>query len=333
MRDALLDVAENVVCNCLKVAPGEEIAIICDHDRLEIAESLAYAVLKRSATPIVLPIFEKSRSILSEMGKSLTVPDSVHALLDRVTVIITLIGKYVGELDFRRQILNHVKNNRCRIAHMPGIKPDQFTKYLMADFNEIERRGNELAVKLEQKIGKKLHITSKAGTDLTVIVTRHIHLSSGVIDKAGQLGNLPGGEVYFVPKEGSANGRLVIDISIPNLVLTETDEKIPIPISDGKVDLKGFQYQKNRLKEVLSKKGADVLCEVGIGLNDQIRQGTGTALIDEKMGGTVHVAFGDNTFFGGSNESSVHLDMVMQYPSLTIEGEKIMVHGKWKLAD
>ncbi len=125
----------------------------------------------------------------------------------------------------------------------------------------------------------------------------------------------------------------LVDVSIPNKRLRRNEGKIVIPISNGKIVLKDLDVilkelqDKTNVRDSFRKKGADVLCEVGIGLNDKIQEATGITLIDEKMGGTSHVAFGDNTFFGGSNTSDVHMDMIMQSPTITINGKQIMDKG------
>ena len=53
---------------------------------------------------------------------------------------------------------------------------------------------------LNENIGQSLQIITKRGTDLTVKISPHIHLSTGILNKLGEMGNLPGGEVYFVPE-------------------------------------------------------------------------------------------------------------------------------------
>jgi hypothetical protein len=321
--DSLQKASKSVISSYLKIVPGEEVAIICEQDRLIAAECLSYAILEKGAYPIVIPIFSKTRSILEKAGLPLSLSPSTGTLLDNVSVIITLIDKNVGELPFRKQILDHLKTGNCRIAHMPGIKIDQFADYLKGDFSEIKRKGKELKNILNENIGQSLQITTRLGTDLSVTISPNIHLSTGILDKLGEMGNLPGGEVYFVPEPDTANGKLVIDVSIPNRVLKE-NKAIEIQVKDGKALIDSISDPYNIMASHLSATGADVLCEIGIGLNDNIEEPTGTALIDEKMGNTIHVAFGDNTFFGGSNKSNVHLDLVMADPKIMLGGNRIL---------
>ncbi len=74
-----------------------------------------------------------------------------------------------------------------------------------------------------------------------------------------------------------------------------------------------------------------ILAELGIGANDGVRQLKGVSLVDEKCLGTVHIALGDNSTFGGRNESAVHEDLVTLAPTLNIDGKPILQKGVYML--
>jgi len=80
---------------------------------------------------------------------------------------------------------------------------------------------------------------------------------------------------------------------------------------------------------ILNKYGkkAKNIAEFGIGTNDQAII-TGFTLEDEKVMGTVHIAVGDNSSFGGKVEVNSHLDGIINKPILFIDGEKIIYSGK-----
>jgi len=90
----------------------------------------------------------------------------------------------------------------------------------------------------------------------------------------------------------------------------------------------------NRCLEI-DKKEKEVrttnIAELGIGCNPAIDRAIGYILTDEKLGGSVHVAFGSNFGYGGTSKSSMHWDFVT-HPSATIEvadtKETIMRDGK-----
>jgi aminopeptidase len=62
------------------------------------------------------------------------------------------------------------------------------------------------------------------------------------------------------------------------------------------------------------------IAELGIGMNPVIDRAIGYILTDEKIGGSVHVAFGRSTGYGGKVTSAMHWDFVTA-PDVTLEVE------------
>jgi leucyl aminopeptidase (aminopeptidase T) len=81
------------------------------------------------------------------------------------------------------------------------------------------------------------------------------------------------------------------------------------------------------LRELVERAGAggDVIAELGIGLNHSVRP-RGHVMLDEKAGGTAHVAIGRNTgFYGGDNEANIHVDCVFSGPEIEIDGRPVAI--------
>lgn len=111
---------------------------------------------------------------------------------------------------------------------------------------------------------------------------------------SGESGNLPSGEAYIAPIEGSANGKIVIDGSIAGI--GKLDSPVLLTIDNGRiVNAEGEAAPK--LLAILGDTDGRFLGEFGIGTNDKARI-TGVVLEDEKVYGTIHVAFGSNNTFG-----------------------------------
>lgn len=84
------------------------------------------------------------------------------------------------------------------------------------------------------------------------------------------------------------------------------------------------EFAEGAVTEVRAARGADVaraligtdagsrrVGELGIGLSTAVRQWTGDLFLDEKILGTVHIAFGRAySECGGTNQSSLHWDVV-----------------------
>jgi aminopeptidase len=94
------------------------------------------------------------------------------------------------------------------------------------------------------------------------------------------------------------------------------------------------QQGEEFLTEMLdTDEGARRLGELGIGTNFGISTGTKEILLDEKIGGTVHMAVGmAYPESGGTNSSAVHWDMVCDLReggSITVDGEELQRDGKF----
>jgi leucyl aminopeptidase (aminopeptidase T) len=178
--------------------------------------------------------------------------------------------------------------------------------------------------------GSTVHITTEAGTDVTFDIEGRKGLSDdGRLREAGAFGNLPAGEGFIAPVEGKTNGRIVFDGSIwPMGVL---DEPLTIDIVDGYA--RAFSGTvAEEFQTLLGPYGAEAfaVAELGIGTNEAA-QLTGNVLEDEKILGTIHVAFGDNHSFGGVIRVSSHQDGVVLKPTVTVDSDAMLTQGRMLL--
>jgi leucyl aminopeptidase (aminopeptidase T) len=144
----------------------------------------------------------------------------------------------------------------------------------------------------------------------------------------GQWGNLPTGEAYLAPLEGKSNGVVVVDGSMASVGMTA--QPIRITVKDGyATDIAGGP-EAQRLIALLEPHGRDGrnVAEFGIGTNDRAKL-TGIILEDEKVMGTIHVAFGDNKSMGGSVRVASHLDGLVTQPTVWFDDRLIMDAGKF----
>jgi aminopeptidase len=75
--------------------------------------------------------------------------------------------------------------------------------------------------------------------------------------------------------------------------------------------------------------GARYLGELGIGTNFGIDRAVGMTLLDEKIGGTVHLALGRAyPETGGTNESAIHWDLICRPARVTADGVAVLEDGK-----
>jgi leucyl aminopeptidase (aminopeptidase T) len=161
---------------------------------------------------------------------------------------------------------------------------------------------------------------------------RTAHASSGLFREKGLWGNLPTGEAYLAPIEGRSNGVVVVDGSMAGVGMMTAP--IRIEVKDGyATDITGGD-EAARLRALLEPHGKDAytVAEFGIGTNDRAIL-TGLILEDEKVMGTIHIAFGDNKSMGGTVRVASHLDGLVKRPTVWFDDDKIMEDGKLLVAD
>jgi leucyl aminopeptidase (aminopeptidase T) len=195
-----------------------------------------------------------------------------------------------------------------------------------ADYNAISKRSIKLKHILEK--GKHVRITAPAGTDIEFYITGRTAIASkGLYHKKGESGNLPTGETYLAPVEGTTNGVFVVDGSFAGLGLignvnikVECEKGFATKITGGKA--------AKKLNEMLDQVGrrARNIAEFGIGTNDSAKL-SGILLEDEKVMGTVHLALGNNVTMGGTFNVPIHVDGVIKKPTVYLDGKLLMKGG------
>ena len=297
------------------VKPGERVLVITDVK----LRTIGYA------------LFEATRSLgndalLVEMVPRTTngeePPPEVAALMAQYDVVLCPTSKSLTHTDSRRA----ASATGARIATLPGVTEEVMVRCMNADYTAIAARTFRLCDLM--RTTKTIRVTAPAGTDITMpIEGREPHASSGLFREKGLSGNLPTGEAYLAPLEGLSNGIVVVDGSMASVGMV--DEPIRIVVKDGyATDITGGA-SATRLVELLAPHGQDgrTVAEFGIGTNDKAIL-TGVILEDEKVMGTIHIAFGDNKSMGGSVRVASHLDGLITQPTVWFDDRMIMENGK-----
>ncbi len=168
--------------------------------------------------------------------------------------------------------------------------------------------------------GVAVHITTQAGTDI-LIGYEGRPVSYDIVPQPGLFGNIPGGEVYFAALETKANGVIVADACIG--ALGHAPQLIRLEVKDGRLEKFGWDdleesdrwsYMAELEKILATDDQARTIGEFGMGTLDSIREAlSGRLLFDEKLLGTIHIAFGNNLAYGdGKNSSKAHTDFVLR---------------------
>ena len=227
------------------------------------------------------------------------------------------------------QSLSHTYARRAanqagaRIATLPGVTADMLARLMNADMRELRRRGAALAAAL--RAGEEARITCGHGSDLRLGLEERVPIAdAGVLDAPGAFGNLPCGEAFVAPSGGE--GTLVVDGSIAGV--GQVDTPVELTVRDGHL-VEATGPEGATLMELLTTHGEDGtnIAELGIGTNEEATL-TGNILEDEKILGTIHVAFGASAAIGGKVQVPVHLDCVVLEPTVEIDGKEIVRAGE-----
>ncbi|MEA2460598.1 MAG: aminopeptidase [Actinomycetota bacterium] len=193
----------------------------------------------------------------------------------------------------------------------------------VAEWQKVAKRHEELMKWMEGR--NEIHIEGE-GTDLILEVAGRIWLPADGKE------NFPDGEIFTGPIEDKTRGH--ISFTYPAIYGGVGVEGIRLDFEKGHVVEATAQKNENFLIKTLdSDPGARVLGEIGIGTNFGIGQFSGEILLDEKIGGTVHLAVGASyPESGGLNDSVVHWDMVCDLRRggrITVDGDVLMEDGKF----
>ena len=172
-----------------------------------------------------------------------------------------------------------------------------------------------------------VRITGRAGTDLTLKVTGRPWLTDTLPMKPGDYANYPGGEIFIAPLADGADGVLVADLTVPYTVEGLVDEPVTIRFEGGSVTSIEGGRAAELLQKIVDEAGPSgrVIVELGIGLNPAVSP-RGHVMLDEKAGTTAHVAIGNNIgSYGGTNESTIHVDCIFSEPQLEIDGRPVEI--------
>jgi leucyl aminopeptidase (aminopeptidase T) len=305
-----------VVRSCLGIKQGENVVVVVDAGTREIGERLRDEAATVGADA-VLTIMDERENDGSEP------PGPVAGALAESNVFIAPTTRSLSHTVARKR----ATDKGARGATMPGVTADMLARVMAVDFDTMAARSRAVADVLSQ--GDVARVTCPRGTDLTLQLTGRTGMADdGDLTAAGAFGNLPCGEGFIAPTGG--NGRLV-PASLAPLGLAHESDPATLTVESGRIVAAegglGPAYL-GRLQSVGEL--ATNLAELGVGTNDRAIL-TGNVLEDEKILGTVHVAFGASAGIGGTVSVPIHLDVVVLDASLNVDGRAVLDQGRYVL--
>ncbi|MCA9738334.1 MAG: leucyl aminopeptidase [Gemmatimonadota bacterium] len=314
------DRARLIVRRLLAIQPGEQVALVCDPSSERVmVDALCAQILDAGAEFTVLTQPDRGTDRKNELTPV------IQKALESADVLIGLT-RSGGAPTYHHAVKKLYKAKTLRGMSMVMRTLENFTSGgALADYDALKEEGDRFAALW--RTGSRIRITTPAGTDLSsTMAGEDVIVECGFATEMGLEAAFSDGEVSQMPNEGKASGRIVVDGPIAHL---GGGEPVVLRVEEGRVVAVESEGTRSRAlaKIVTEVPRADNIAEIGIGLNGACRR-NGDFEEEKKARGLVHVAIGDNVFYGGTVRCPVHMDMVLYAPTVTIDDRVVVEAGE-----
>jgi len=307
---------DTVVRDCLKVGAGEEVLVVVDETLCDLGDRLRDSAQAAGAEAVLTVMAPRATDGAEP-------PRTIAGALSACDVFIAPTAKSLSHTLARKQ----ATEKGARGATLPGVTPEMLARLMAVDFTAMVARCRAVATVLDE--GEEAHVTCPRGSDLRLDLRGRPGISDdGDLGARGAFGNLPCGEGFIAPAGGEGT---MVATSLASIGLVAAEPAL-LTIEGGR--LTGARGPEGeRLLAALRAHGeaGTNLAELGVGTNDAAGL-TGNILEDEKILGTVHVAFGASIAIGGTVSVPIHLDCLVVDATLRVDGTSVLEDGRFVLA-
>jgi len=310
--------AKKLVDICGKVQPGEKVLIVSDFEMVSIARAVAAAAHQRNAEVVISLM--APRKMHNE-----PLPDTVAEAMKKAHIIFAPTKWSIAHTDARIE----ATKAGVRIINMPSYKEETLISGgIDLDFEKQASLVKKVAMALTE--AKVARVVTPLGTDITLgIEGRSGAALTGLSHEPGVFCTPPDVEARVTPLEGTSEGIIIVDGSIPVPEIGVITEPIKVTVKEGNAAKIEGGKQAQIFSDILKNAadpGAYNIAELGIGLNPMSRI-IGVMVEDEGSFGTVHIAVGTSAAFGGKVKTRLHLDMMIRQPTVTLDDRVILDKG------
>jgi leucyl aminopeptidase (aminopeptidase T) len=308
-------VLERALQRCLAPAEGEELLVLADLSRAGLAERVRAAGARLGA---------RSSVMLAGLRDSFELPPAASAALAASDLFVALPEASISHTAGR---LEACAAGARGAGIGGGAEEDVLLRLLGADLDEVTARSDRVAALLTE--ASTAQITCPRGTHLELDLRGRAGISDdGDYTARGAYGNLPFGEGFVSPVGGE--GRLCPATAAGFGAVA--DDTV-VEVSHGRLSgARGADGE--RIARRLGAHGAAGrnLAELGIGTHDRAHL-TGAIVEDEKILGSIHVAFGASANIGGTVSAGIHVDCVVMDATVLLDGAPLLRDGQLLVAD
>lgn len=313
------EAAKNALECVLEAKKDESITIFCDYEKLDVGEAFTNGALKLGLQTRLIPLKTNTNVFRRE------IPPQIIEILKKQTpdIYINLLRGSREETPFRIALIKmETMEHKARLGHCPGVTLDMLTQGALALTIEEHREMQSFAKNLIKKLSNatRIEITNPAGTNVSFNAEGRPFYTDTIIDwETMKWMNLPTGEVIVAPVEDSLEGTLVCDMAVGGIGPLKAP--IKLTVHNGRVKDSSSE-DLSTLKRVRDSFNtddwSDVVGEFAFGINKKARF-VEEFLEAEKMLGTIHIAFGNNSDMPcGKNKSKNHMDFLISKPTVKV---------------
>lgn len=244
---------------------------------------------------------------------------------DRLSLLRKSMGQ-VSTLRWQKTRWCLLRVPNTALAQQAGVDEetitDMFFDACLLDWPQVSEEWRRWADVLNQ--GKHVRLIGK-DTDLSFSIEgRSWDVADGHI-------NMPDGEIATAPVESTIDGYIYFEF--PGVLGGRLMHDIFLRWETGKlVEARSSTNQDFLTSIVNTDPGAGLIGEFAIGTNPCVTRFSKDILLDEKIGGTIHIALGRAyPRVGGTNQSAIHWDIVKDMRSqgqIFLDGKLIFQNGK-----
>ena len=335
-----------------RVQPGERVMIaMIEPETFPLAQAVYEAAVKAGGYPQVQLLSERLRHALLCYGNEDQinwVPEIELYGMQWADVYIGLRGAHnlyelqdipADKLAANQSAMGKIstarwKDTRWTLVRVPN---ESFAQQAQSSYEDIEtmffnscfldwekeaKTWERWAKRLEK--GKEIRITGK-NTDLRFSVDGRLWIPFAGVN------NMPDGEIATAPVVDTVDGTIYFEH--PGVLSGRLIHGITLTWEKGKLVHASSETEKDFFQSVINKDaGSSSIGEFAFGTNYGVDRFCNDILIDEKIGGTIHIALGRAyPECGGTNESSIHWDIIKDIRkegTVSLDGEVIIEKGK-----
>jgi leucyl aminopeptidase (aminopeptidase T) len=132
-------------------------------------------------------------------------------------------------------------------------------------------------------------------------------------------------EASLAPVEGTADGVIVVNASIPGVSLIGS-EPVRIHMEKGMAVAIEGGAEARQFRDLLASFNDPLvynLGELGVGMNPKCVL-DGTMLSDESVYGSIQLALGTSAYIGGTVKAAAHYDTILTDATLELDGQPVL---------